>query len=203
MVFECVTLLEGPDCGISVPQGSVNLVAAHMPVFVGEKSGHLADKFVDEPIGLFPGGIERNAITTKVMFEHIRARRAGKLRIANKPGVSVSGHIEFRHDTNASVTRVGDDLSNLRLRVVKTIRSQLVQKWERSAFHAKALVVRQMPMENIQFHNRHGVESALDNLDRLPVPRDVNHEPAPCEARPIVDVNDGQEEAIMVSVEKL
>jgi hypothetical protein len=126
-----------------------------MPIFVRKKLRHLTNKLVEEAIGAFPGGIKIDAIHSKFMNEGVRSRQARQLWIADKPGVRVRRHIKLRQHANAAISRVGDYVANLSLRVKMAVRSQFLQAREPVTLHAKALVVGQVPMKDIEFDYRH------------------------------------------------
>ena len=56
-----------------------------------------------------------------------------------------------------------------------------------AAFDSKALVVAQMQMENIQLHELHGVDLALEGGKRHEVPGNIDHDSTPHETRSVVD----------------
>ena len=64
------------------------------------------------------------------------------------------------------------------------------------ALDAEALVVGEVPVEDVQLDRGHGVEIALDHFDRHPVARHIEHQAAPGEARLVFDVDGGRFEAI-------
>ncbi len=64
---------------------------------------------------------------------------------------------------------------------------------EALAFSAEALVVAQVPVEDVELHQRHAVEVALDDVDGLKVAAYVDHEAAPAETRLVVDDRSGDD----------
>jgi hypothetical protein len=56
-----------------------------------------------------------------------------------------------------------------------------------AAFDAKALVVAEMQMEDVQLHQLHDIDLALEGRQRHEVSGDIDREAAPRETRSIVD----------------
>ena len=100
----------------------------------------------------------------------------------------MAGHVEFRHHADAAVGRVGHDVADLVLRIEQRIAAELLQPRIDAAFHAEALVVRQMPVEHVELDHRHAIERALDDVHRLEVAGDVEQQAAPAEARRVPDL---------------
>ncbi len=101
----------------------------------------------------------------------------------------MAGHIEFGNHADSTVARVVDHVPDLVLRVVVPVGAELLQFGESLALDAKPLIIRKMPVKDIELHCRHRIQIAFDHLDRHPVPRNVEHQPAPRESRAIFDVN--------------
>ena len=112
--------------------------------------------------------------------------------MTDEPARAVTGYVKLGHDANAAIARVRDDLFDLFLRVVVAVGAELVQLRKLLALDAEALVFREVPVKDVHLHGRHRVEIALEHLHRLEVTRDVDHQPAPWKARPIVDLNAGK-----------
>src|SRR6266403_1384538 len=93
--------------------------------------------------------------------------------------------VEFWKNANTTVVCVGDQLANLVLRVVQTIRAHLVQPGKALALDSKALVVGEMKVENIHLHRRHSVNVALEHIEWNEVASNVNEQAAPGKAGPI------------------
>lgn len=77
---------------------------------------------------------------------------------------------------------------NVRVSIVIAIGAKLVQLWKHVALDAEALVVGQVPVEDIQFHRFHSVECALYDRYRHPVAGDVQQEASPGKARLVINV---------------
>src|SRR5258708_474881 len=97
----------------------------------------------------------------------------------------MSRGVEFWKNANTTVVCVGNQLSNLVLRIVQTIRAHLVQPGKALALDSKALVVSEMKMENIHLYRRHSVNVALEHVEWNEVASNVNEQAAPGKPRPI------------------
>ncbi len=60
--------------------------------------------------------------------------------MAYQPARAVTGNIKLRHDANAAIASVSDDLSHLFLRVVVAVGAKLMQFRKLLALDAKSLV---------------------------------------------------------------
>src|SRR6186713_873240 len=101
-----------------------------MQISVGEKPSHLPKKSVQKFVDFFAGGIERRFKDSGLAFNRIWTRRTAELGMPHKPTGRMAGKVKLRHDANAAVTCVGDDLSHLILGVEVTIRAKLVEARE-------------------------------------------------------------------------
>ena len=105
----------------------------------------------------------------------------------HEPRRAVTRHVEFRHDANSAVPRVGDQIADLILGVVKGVGAQLVKFRKFLALHAEALVLREVPMENVHLHGFHAVDISADDVKREEMAGRVDHQSAPREARPVLN----------------
>jgi hypothetical protein len=96
---------------------------------------------------------------------------------------------------------VADDVADLVLRVVAAVpadgrlaaeAAEARQARVRPDLEAPAVAVDKVPVEDVQFVERHQVQVALDGVHVQEVPRDVGHQAAPAEARRVVDRHGGQ-----------
>src|SRR5216684_5957090 len=99
--------------------------------------------------------------------------------------------VEFWKNPNAAVVCIGNQLANLVLRVVQTIRAHLVQPGKALALDSKALVVREMKVENIHLYRRHSVNVALEHVEWNEVASNVNEQAAPGKPR-LIRYRDGR-----------
>ena len=65
---------------------------------------------------------------------------------------------------------------------------------------AEALVIAQVPVEDVQLHRRHAVQRALDLAHRLEVAAHVDHQPAPAEARRVLNAHRGNRRGIVLQL---
>ena len=84
------------------------------------------------------------------------------------------GNIKFRHDPNAAVTSIGDDLAHLVLRVEETIGAKCVEFGKLLTLDAKALVLCQVPVKDVQLYCRHSIQIPFEYFHRLVVPANVD-----------------------------
>src|SRR5229473_2500861 len=102
----------------------------------------------------------------------------------------MGGGVEFWKNANTTVVCVGNQLANLVLRVVQTIRAHLVQSGKALALDSKTLVVREMKVENIHLHRRHSIDVALKHVEWNEVASNVNEQAAPGKPR-LIRYRDG------------
>src|SRR5579863_526485 len=182
-----VRLLEVLNLGIGVPSFPVYLVSANVEIMIRKKFGHLPDKRVEKLVGFFIGWIHGRIQHAPLRVDFERPRGTGDFRITDKPGRAVSRHVEFRDNADSAITRVSDDIANLILLVVLTARAQGVQLRQFFAFGAESLIVRKMPVEDVQFHRFHPIEVALQHIEWSKVPAGINHQAAPRETRLVLN----------------
>ena len=114
-------------------------------------------------------------------------RGAHQLRVGHRNRRRVAGHIDFRHHANAAVRRVAHHLFHLRLSIKQPVAGLLLQFRIPRGSEAPALIVGQMPVENVQFSRRHAVNLAFNSLQRYEVASGIQQQPAPREARRIIN----------------
>jgi hypothetical protein len=73
----------------------------------------------------------------------------------------------------------------------------LLQLGKALAFDAKSLVIGEVPVQDIHLHSGQAINVALDDFDRLPMTGHVHHQPAPREARLVLNT-DGRQEILTV-----
>ena len=64
----------------------------------------------------------------------------------------MTGNIEFGDNSHAAVTRIGNHVTNLGLRVVQAVGTVLLETGILLAFDSEPLVIRQVPVQDIQLH---------------------------------------------------
>ncbi len=122
----------------------------------------------------------------------------------------MAGDVDFGHDADMPRGRIGHDVAYLLLRIEAAVAGvpltrpgvgQLAlsatpaadfrQLGIRLDLDAEAVVVAKVPVEQVEFVHRHEVDEPLDELRAEEVPRIVQHEPPPAEARLIDDLAAG------------
>jgi len=74
---------------------------------------------------------------------------------------------------------------------------------ESLALDAKALVVGQVPVEDVEFNRSHAVQSAIDDRQRHEMTAHIDHESAPGEAWRIVDLDGGNDVLATFNLQEL
>src|SRR5262249_17405652 len=133
--------------------------------------------------------VHRRIENSPLCFDFVWPWSGCQFGIADEPGRSVSGHIEFRHHPNAAIARVRNQFPDLIPRVVVAAGAHLVQFWEFLALDAESLVLAEVEVENVHLHGFHAVERALYDFYRHPVTAGIQQESAPREAGSVFDVD--------------
>jgi hypothetical protein len=60
-----------------------------------------------------------------------------------------------------------------------------------------------MPVKNIHFNSGHRVEVSLDDVNRLPMARDINEKASPAKTRLIHNAHGGYEKGFLIQIDKL
>ncbi len=125
------------------------------------------------------------------------------LGVGEDPARGVAGHIELRHYTDAAGARVGDDFAHLVLGVELPQGRGFGEARKFPAFGAEALVVTEVPVEDVELGEGHAVERALDFRDGLEVAADVEHIAAPAKAGCVVDGDGGDSACVVLQAHQL
>ncbi len=149
IVLDAMVAHEGLNVRGFLPLLAVHFVAADVEECVREERGHFADEAVEKLVGCLARGIHGGIEDTEFSLDGVRAGAAGERRVSDEPTSGMAGHVEFRNHADAAVARVGDHVADLVLRVVVAVRALLLQLWIALAFNAEALVVREMPVEDV------------------------------------------------------
>ena len=182
-IGDVVGLHEGDDLGIAEPGFAIALVAADVEVGVGKDGDHLADELIEKLIGARAGGVEGFVVDAEAVGDLEGAGGAGEFGIGDLPADGVAGHVEFRHDADAARAGVGDHVAHFFLGVELAVRAQFGEFGEALALGAEALIVAEVPVEDVEFDERHAVDVSLHDVDGFEVAGDIDHESAPLEAR--------------------
>ena len=132
VVLQAVGAHEFLDLWVGVPLLAVYFVASDVKELVGKEPGHLANKFVEKLVSLLASRIHGGIEHAPLALDFIRPRPAGQFGIADEPGSTVAGHIEFRNHADAALMRVSDQVADFVLGVVETIRTHFAGVWEMS-----------------------------------------------------------------------
>ena len=155
---------------VGVPLLAIAFVAADVEISIGKERCHFADKKIQELIRALARRVHRRIENSPLASNLIWPLPTCQIRITNEPSGCVGRHIKLRHDTDAAVTGIFNDVSNLVLRVVQAVRPLLLKQRIDLGFHPESLIFGEMPMENVQLHCFHRVQIALDHQDRNEVP---------------------------------
>ena len=133
-----------------------------------------------------------------------------QLRKGGDGGGGVAGYIDLRHHLDVAGSGVGNDVGDLFLGVVAAVRARLsagridagIAAGDAAAadlgqarvfpdLDAPALVVGQVPVEDVELVQGHRVEHALDLVHAVEVPGRIEHVAAPAKARRVLDPQRG------------
>lgn len=115
----------------------------------------------------------------------------------------MAGHIELRHNADATIPGVRDDVADLGLGVVFAIGPPPLQQRIPFAFDAKSLVVGQVPVEDIQLYRGHAIKGSFHATHRNKVARNIQRQPAPPEPRLVLNIHGGRCEAVRTNAHQL
>ncbi len=170
---------------------------------IREQRRHLPEKVIEQRVEGLVGRIQHRIENAPVAFDRIGTRQAGQFRMGYNPAGRVAREVDLRHDADAAGLRAGNELADLVLGEVLTIRTLGLQLGVRPAFDPEALVVGEVEVQHVELHQRHAVQIALDHLDRLPVTGHVDQQTAPWEARMVTDADPREKPAFCVPRQQL
>ena len=203
VVGQVALLLEGLDRGIGVPVAALDFVAPDVEIGVGEERGHLAEELVEERVDALVGGIEGRFGDAEPALDGVGAGRAGELGVGDEPARRMPGDVELRHDPDAAVGGIFDDVTDLGLRVIHAVRAELVEAGEDFGLHAEPLVLGEMPMEDVHLQGGHAVQVPLDDLDGMEMTPGIDEQAPPGETGPVDDLDAGDVIPRLVRAEQL
>ena len=202
-VSKSVLFTERLNRGVVKPLRVQHLVAADVEVFVRKQARHFSNQTVQKSVGLIARRVERGFEDSPFPLDLKWTRRAGKLRVADEPTGGVPRNVELRHDADAALTRISQHSTNIGLRVEVTVRTQLVELREYLALYSEALVIRQMPVKNVELYGCHRVEIPLDHRDGHPMAGNIQHQPAPRKSGTVLDLDSRYCEGIGIGEDQL
>src|SRR5579863_8573219 len=106
-------------------------------------------------------------------------------------------HVEFGNHPNTSVVGIIDDAADFVLRVVEAVGAESLELRKELRFDAEALIVGQVPMEDVEFHGGHAVEVAADDGGGHEVAGNVDEKAPPGEAGMVVDGDAGNSPPVL------
>ena len=180
-------------------------IAADVHVRGREQFDHLGQHVLDELQRAFLG-IEQVGEHAPLVVDGQRLLGAAQLRVGDDGRGGVAGHVQFRDHLDMALRGIGDDLADLLLGVIAAVATRLAcarlnpgiaQRHPAAAdlgelgvtldLHAPALVIGQVPVEGVELVLGHRVEELADLVQALEMPRRIQHQPAPAEARCVLD----------------
>ena len=215
LVFKPQRLHLRLDLRTGLPLVLDRLVAADVNVRGGEDVDHLVQHRLQEGEGRVVDVVE---VGEHAPVRHARLRDLpgdAQLWIGGDRRGGMAGQLYLGHDHDVASGRIGDDLARLRLGIEAAIGFVLRGRGAIGVrtlgltpgadagqlrigldLQPPALVVVQVPVEDVQLVGRHGVDQPLDLVHGLEVPGAVQHEAAPGVARGVLDADEGQGGAV-------
>ena len=154
---------------------------------VGKNPGHLTDEFIEKLVDSLVRGVHCRIEDSPSPLNFVGSFSAGQFGVPHEPGRAMAGHIEFRHHANAAIARVGDQVADFILRVIKGVGAQFVKFRKFPALRTKALVLREVPVENVHLHGFHAVEIPANDVERNKMAGGIDHQTTPWETRLVLD----------------
>ena len=188
-----------------------DLVPPDVDVRAGEEVADLVEHILEELDRGVPGA--EDVLVHPPRFSHLeRPAGAGQLRVRGERGQRMAGELDLRNDHHVPQRGVVDHLPDLRLRVEPAVpgrielhvavrpdhravspRADLRQLRIFPDFDAPALVVGQVPVEDVHLVERQEIDVFLDELHGEEMPRDVEVHSPPGEPRGVHHRNAGDD----------
>ena len=188
------------------------LVGADVDPRRREQRGHFGEHLVEEGEGVL-FDVEQVGMDAALVGDRDRPAFHPELRIGGDGGGGMAGHVDLRQHLDVALGGIGDDVGDLLLAVVAAVGTRQsagrieagIAAGDAAAAHfgqarvlldfdAPALVVGQVPVEEVELVQRHRVEHALDLVHAVEVPGRIEHVAAPAKARRVLDPQRGQVE---------
>ncbi len=106
---------------IGLPLYAIVLVPSDVHEVVGEDGRHLCDKCIEKLVGTFARRIHHRIEDAELPLNVKGTGSTREIGIADEPGTAMSGHVELRHDTDAAITRIANNLAGLLLGIEKSV----------------------------------------------------------------------------------
>jgi hypothetical protein len=123
--------------------------------------------------------------------------RTRQFRIGGERGLTVAGHLDLGHHVDAAGLGVGHDFAHVVRRVEAAVATasrllvapgaHLRQPRQARHFQAPALVLGQVPVQDVEAVERQPIDDAQHGLHRLEVATAVQQQSTPGEGGPVVD----------------
>ena len=192
-----------------VPFVFQRLIATHVDVSAGEQIDGFGEYVLQKGEGAFLD-IEQGRENAPFLGHGAR-RLVGhaEFRIRHHGCRGMSGHFDFRHHVDMACGGIGDDVAHLLLCVEAAddarlaglgidVRLGRVARGHAPRAHrselgilfdlqAPGLVIGEMPVQRVHLVQRHPIDELLDVVDRLEIPRGIQHQAAPGETRRVRD----------------
>ena len=122
---------------------------------------------------------------------------AGQLGVCGQHFHRVAGHLDLRNDGDIAFFGVSDEIAHFLLGVIASgaavsigeSRAHCGQFRVPLDFQPPALVIRQVQVENVQFVQRHAIDTALDIVQGQKGTATIQHQTPPGEARAVPDAH--------------
>ena len=191
--------------GASAPTCLRALVATDVDQLRGEQFDKLLENTLQQVENLIVTSAEHLVRDTPTRPNLIRTTRATQLGIGCQSRHHMTRQVDLGNDLNGICGCILNDLTNLILSVVATVRNTIIstpilanyrmlthranlgQLGEALDLDTPALIVREVPMQAVELMHRHNVDVALDLLNREEVARNVEVHTTIAKTRSVLD----------------
>ncbi len=170
---------------VRFPLGVIHLVTADMQIRIGEDRRQFANHRVSKGVGCLFCGIQHRLQHAPVALHCVWPRGAHQLRIGYGNRRGVARHVDLRHHADTALGGVAHHLTHLFRRVEQPVAGKLRQLRIALRAETPALVVGQVPVQDVELRRGHAVDLTFDIRQRDKVTRRVEQQPTPREARRI------------------
>ena len=191
-----------------LPMFETNFIASNMNHLARKKCHHLIENVIQDAVNVLVGGIVARVMLAEAGRHFDGFGLSSQLRVRSDRGGRVPRHFDFRHDLNMQLSRVGDDLFDLFLRIKPFMRhtrelftipsahlrilplgTDLSELRVFFNFNPPALVIRQVPVKDIHFEQCHLIQQGLHHVHPFEIPCFVEHKASPGETRCVFDAH--------------
>ncbi|MEZ5072665.1 MAG: hypothetical protein R2751_17330 [Bacteroidales bacterium] len=189
--------------GVGVPVGGTDLVASDVEVGIRKQHGHFPEKGLQEFINLVPGGIHHRGEHAEGGVGDVGTRGTGQFGIPHEPGGGMPRQIELGHHPDAPVGGKFHHLADVAPGIIETVRTHLMQTGKAFRFDPEALVIGEVPVEDVHFYGGHGFQIAQDHVLGDPMTAGIDHESPPGIAGLVEVLAAGQDPLSVLRVDQL